>query len=318
NYIERRLNELDELVRQGAADRLHTISLLWEGIGRQAWPHVRDFYASDDVAVRYYSARAGLRTGDVNAAPVIGAIAQTEGAALRAAAIRELQYCGMSQAVRYLLPIVSDADAAVRVAAYEALRAFRHPVVRSRAFRAAADPSQVNFTLDVVDCDGPPLIYVQRTRHARIVVFGRNMPVQLPMFYAHPQGWVTLNAHEATGDLTLMCRTRRSGRFSDTLHVPARVPEMIRGLAQLPLPGSSGVVEGLGLPLSLVVQVLHALHEDGTIGSEFIVESLDIDRLFGPADQQQRPEADEIESIEQAPQRESGDFRNDGGAVGGE
>ena len=307
NFIERRLNSLDEIVRQGAADRLHTISLLWEGVGRQALPHVQNYYADSDISVQYYAARAGLRNSDVNAVPVMGRIAQTPGTPLRLPALRELQYCGLSQATRYLAPVVDDADADVRIAAYEALRSFHHPIVRSRHFRAAVDPTQTNFTLDVVDSAGPPLIYVQRTRDPRIAVFGRSMPVRLPMFYTHPDDWVTLNALEPVGDITVMCRTRRSGRFSETLHVPARVIDLIRGLAELPLADKSGVIQGLGLPFTLVVQVCQALQDDGTISAQLVVEDLDLSKLFGPSDQPQRPEADEIESIEEAPPERQGD-----------
>lgn len=192
-----------------------------------------------------------------------------------------------------LAPLLDSTDQQVRIAAYEALRRYSHPAIKSRRFMSSADPTQVNFTLDIVRSTGRPLIYVKRTREPRIAVFGRTMPISTPMFYSHPEDFVTLNALDQTGEISVFCRDRHSKRYSDPFHVPARVIELVESLAQRPAPDQTGEMRGLGLPYSLVVQVLDSLQSHGNIPAVLAIEQMSLADLLGPAQRPERPETDE-------------------------
>ncbi|MBI5863190.1 MAG: flagellar basal body P-ring protein FlgI [Planctomycetes bacterium] len=252
--VGRRLQELiGEAGRAGA--RLEEISLIWEGMARTVLPQIQPLYSNSDPSVAYYAARAGLRLRDMSAFATVAATAAAPGHPQRLLAVRELGNSGLVQAGSQLLPLVNGDDQELRIAAYEALLELRHPAVRTFRFPHPLDPGATSMLLDIVSTSGKPLIYVRRTKEPRIAVFGAKMPVNPPLFYSHPQDWVTVNAKDAASDLTVFCRTRQSNRLSDTLKVPSRVDELIRALAAPPIADDNGTVKGLGLHYSLVIEV---------------------------------------------------------------
>ena len=128
---------------------------------------------------------------------------------------------------------------------------------------------------------------------------------RLPMFYAHPDGWVTLNAIQATDDITLFCRTRKGNKLSDPLTVAPRVVDLIRSLAEPPLPDESGRPKGIGLGYSRVVSVLSALTKDETVPGALVVQQPTMTELLGPDLTPGRPES--------KPEREEASGGNTGG-----
>lgn len=294
-YVERKLLQLARELT-GGERRLAHISLIWEALGRTVIPHIQPLYAHADPAVRYHAARAGLRLQDVTAVSVLARIAASADDPHRLLAVRELGRCQYAEAARHLAELLDSDDQEVRVAAYEGLVRHRHPRVESRRFLNVLDPSQINLTLDVIESAGRPLIYVRRTRQPRIAVFGRDLPLILPLFYNHPQDRVTLNALEATGPVAVLCRTRSGRLLPEPLTVPPRVPELIQVLAEPPVPDRSGRLAGVGLGYSQVVEVLHGLCESGAIRARLVVERASIVDLLGPPERPpERPEAEQTD-----------------------
>lgn len=290
-YVERRLAELSTQLRD-SPERLHNIALVWEGIGSASLPAIQPLYSDPDPALRFFAARAGVRLGDPTAVPVLAAIAADPDEPRRLPAVRELGESGLTQAALRLVPLLSDSDAEVRIAAYTGLLRFRHPAIASRSYASPLETTQVNLTLDVVDCGGPALIYVRRTREPRIAVFGKEIAARIPMFYAHPREWVTLNALQGADLITMYSRTRRNGLLSDSLFVSPRVVELIHRMASLPIKDERGQFQGLGLHYALIVEVLEALCADGTIPATLRVETASLIDVLGLPEQPQRPEAD--------------------------
>jgi len=289
-FIEARLRELTRLAALKNAD-LDTISLIWEGVGRTALPQIQPLYTDPDPAVRFYAARAGLRLQDVTALPVVAQAAASDDHSLALLAVRELGACNYPQAVSKLIPLLSVADPELRIAAYEALLGQPQSVIRSTKYPLALDPVQLNLVCDVVDASGPPLIYVRRTRVPRIAVFGAQMPVALPVFYAAPDDSVIINGTEESGVLTVF--GKRAGRLTPTLQVATRVADLIAALAELPRPDEGGQIRGLGLPYSQVVHIVATLCRDGAIAAHFEPERVPLTELFGPELRRYRPETDE-------------------------
>lgn len=289
--VERRIQDLVGSIASAKTEQ-NSISLIWEGMGRTVLSQIQPLYSHADSSVAFFAARAGLRLKDMSAFPVVAAIAADMGHPQQLAAIRELGQCGLVQAGAKLLPLLNGDNEEIRIASYEALLDLRHPAVRTTRYPHPMDPTQMNLYLDVVSTTGKPLLYVRRTREPRIAVFGAKMPVNLPLFYAHPQDWVTINAQGRTGDLTVFSRSRTRNRLSDTLKVPPRVDELIRALAAPPVADDSGTVKGLGLHYSLVIEVLDRLCRQDNIPAKLVMEQTTGPDLIGPMPTDERPETE--------------------------
>lgn len=291
-YVERRIQELSSRSAQPGAS-LESVALIWEGLGRTALPHVQSLFGHATPALRYYAARTALRLKDSTALPLIAEIAASPGHPQRIPAIRELGECMFPQAARDLVPLLDADDQEVRIAAYEALLQLRHNSITSRRFDCLLDASQLNFVLDIVKCGGRPMIYVRRTRVPRITVFGENMAVAVPIFYSHPQDWVTINARSSRDDLMLMSRPRLGGPRTLQLSVAPRVADLVAALGDLPTKSAAGRLRGLGLSYSQVVGVLDALCTEGSINARLVLEQTPMSEVLGPETPFERPEADE-------------------------
>ncbi|MFQ5807693.1 MAG: flagellar basal body P-ring protein FlgI [Phycisphaerae bacterium] len=299
--VERKLLELSKQL--DSPDRkLHHISLVWEGMGRTVIPHIQPLYTHANTTVRFYAARAGLRLKDVTALPVMAQFAASPDDPHRLLAVRELGRCEYPQAARQLATLLDSADQEVRIAAYEALLNHKHPSIETHRFPSALDSTQVNLTLDVVETNAKPLIYVRRTLEPRIAVFGRRTPVSLPLFYNHPDDRVTLNALEEHGDVAILYRTRSGRLAAEPLKVPARVAELVRALADVPLEDDTGELRGIGLGYAQVLEVLNALCASRTIPARLVMQRATITDLLGPAELPERPEGDEVPPLLEARQ----------------
>ncbi len=291
-FVEAKLGELARRIVQSEADGEH-ISLAWEGIGRSALPQIQPLYAHAQERVRFYAARAGLRLNDVTALPVLADIAHSANHALALPAIRELGLSTYPQAALRLMPLLDRAERVIRVAAYEALRTSPQPIIQTATFPHVLDRHQVNVVLELIDSQGPPLIYARCTATPRIALFGTQIPVDVPLFYADEQELVTMNAHTADDDIALL--TRRQGKLWEPLVVPPRVAALIAALADRPIPDESGRPRGLGLTYSQVMRILAALCADGTIPAPLEVEAFSAEDVLGPPPRPERPEADELD-----------------------
>jgi hypothetical protein len=268
------------------------IALQCEAAGRGAVPLLKPQYAHSDPYVSFYAARTGLRLKDGGAVAILAQIAGNRQHPLRVEAARELGDSDIQVAAQRLVPLLDNEDQQVRIAAYEGLVRARHPVIRSRRIPCALDPEQVNVTVDLVESSAPPMIYARRTREPRIAVFGLRTPVITPMFYSHPADVVTVNAADERGDLTVFARERYGRKLNDRVVVAPRVVDLIAALVQLPTKDEGGRMKGVALSYSQTLQVLQMLCKDGVIPAEFVLEQVDLERLFGPDTPLERPETD--------------------------
>lgn len=286
--LQEKLNQLAEYAVLPEVD-LNRVALAWEAIGRAAVPHLKPLYVHADLNVRFYAARAGLRLGDLAALPVVAATAAAGPPQRRIAAARELGECDSPQIGAYLAPLLSDENPEIRIAAYEALLQRGHPTIRSTSFRHLLDRDQINFILDVVDCDGPPLIYVRRTRLPRIAIFNSRLAVNPPVFYAPPDESVVVHTVDGSRDLRVYGKRRR---MSEEVVLPPRVVELITLLAELPERDELDRLRGLGLPYSAVVRALASLTRDECIAAALHVETLGVPRLTQPEFTPERQDAE--------------------------
>jgi hypothetical protein len=291
--LEARLNALVRRAATGG-EQLERIAAGWEGMGRNVVPGLQPLYASTDDALRFYAARTGLRLGDLTALPVLAGIAAAPSSAHRIAAINDLALSDSPQVGPSLAPLLSDTDSAVRIAAYEALIQRGHPAIRAVKFPHILDRDQINFILDIIDAQGPPLIYARRTRLPRLAVFGTGLPVTAPVFYVHSDDSLTVHTTDGADDLHIFAK--QGGRMSEELTLPPRVPDLVTALADLPVRDEKGRLRGLGLPYARVLQVLAALNRDQTIPGEMVLEDLGPVRPVVPEVTPERPIAEPAET----------------------
>lgn len=290
-FVERKLDLLNRLIERPTAPH-EDISLAWEGIGRICVRRIQRLYTHENRSASFHAIRAGLRLRDGTALNLMGRIAADPKSPYREQAVRELAASGFPHAANHLSPLLDAEDQQIRIAAYEALLKMGHPAIRSRRIQSVFGSNEVNFWLDTIESAAKPLIRVRRSGEPRIALFGANTECALPLYYSHPDGWVTINANDPQDDITLFCRTRRNNQLSEPILVPPRVRDLLVALAELPVRDETGRPRGIGLPYSLVVRVIHALTKDQSIPAPLVMQAATMTDLFGPDTLPGRPDAD--------------------------
>ena len=309
DQVERRILELSKHLDASEATLNH-VALVWEGLGRTVISHIQPLYNHPRPMVQFYAARAGLRLKDVNALATMARIAEDPEHANCLAAVRELGDCEYFQATRRLTKLLDSSDRDIRIAAYEGLLKHKSPAIETHRFISAVDPLQYNLTLDLVESTGAPLLYVSCSLEPRIAVFGRHMPISLPLFYNHPDDCVTLNALQDQGDISVIRRGRDGRLMTEPLSVPPRVGELIQVLADAPTKSRKEPARGVGLNYTNIVQVLDVLCSSGAIQATLVLQKTAITDLLGPLELPERQESDETSPLldEQTKQADEGDL----------
>jgi len=263
------------------------LSLVWEALGRRAIPIISTHYADADPFISYYSARAGMRLGDMVAAPeVILRAAGSPGSPLRNEAIKELgRHPRYVQALFVLRKILDDPDDMVRVIAYESLR----KIGRNAAVMTIPVGE---FYLDIVNSKRQDVIYATQSENSRVVLFGGDMAVMRPIYFSGLRDLLTVNAAEKDKYITMFRKVGTSGRISPAFKVTPTVKSLIRAMGdqaksgqgmlmvpELDLQGKPkrdkkgkivykrASIKGLGLSYGQVVAILHRLCKQGSLVS---------------------------------------------------
>jgi flagellar basal body P-ring protein FlgI len=195
-------------------------ALRLEGLGVTAAEPLKAGLASPNSQVRFLAAEALAYLNDPSGAEVLAESAASN-PQFRLFALAAL--AAMDQPVSHmkLRKLMDEPDVEVRYGAFNSLRTMspddpflgqvrvlKDPVVEEdtsaegaadsmaaaiTAARRAPRPEDP-FFLYLVDCEGPPLIHVARTRRCEIVVFGRGIKLQPPIVLG--TGSILLNASE--------------------------------------------------------------------------------------------------------------------------
>ncbi len=291
SFLKQRARDLADEITQPQAE-CESIGLAWEAIGPLGLPTIRDLYVHPDPKVSYYAGRSGLRLSDRGGMEVVARHAKDPDSPFHNEAIDELGYAvdlyGAGECLRKLL---DEDESGVRIRAYKALRHRVHPAIQSQVLY------DDNLILDVVDSQGPHLIYVQRSLAPRIAVFGKQMRCQPPAIYPGErrdgrriQSQIT--AKEGDDALTIMFFNKRGGRWSPPMSLPPSGADLIKFLGGTPVPTENGRVEGLGAAYSEIVDILSWFCESKTIPAKFIVEDLTGTESYDEAGRRERRESE--------------------------
>jgi len=269
-------------------ESLHAdIALCFEGIGREALPVLKDLYLNPKGHVNFHAAVAGIRLGDHLACDVLAMHAINASSEFRFGAIRGLAEAkGMAPAAIALRGLLSDRDPRVRVAVYEAL------VERGESALVSREVGMGNYVLHTVPAEGDAMVYIKRSREARIALFGGSFSLHPPIFYSAPDDTVTLNARDGEDTLTVIRQIASTDRSSPPLHIPLDLENLIQIMGNKAQVDSSGEVTGLGLDYAAVVRAVYQLCQDRAVHAIFQIEQPNVAELFGPSRPAGRPESE--------------------------
>jgi flagellar basal body P-ring protein FlgI len=287
---ERALRALEQLVETPDAP-LEEIAIAWEGMGRSVLDRIRPYYG---IPIRRRASTRRARACDWTTTPRSRSWPRRPGRgthSLRLLAVRALEACDSPQAVLHVTPLLSDENEELRIAAYEAVLAHGHPIIRSTRFPHVLDRTAVN-------------LFLRRDRMQR-AADGLRPPDALaadrglwcpgkpaPAGLLHPIARFADGPYGGDGADDVRVFLKRNGRLSDEVTVPPRVSDLIRALADLPLHDKLGRLRGMGLSYSRVLQVLLDLRESETLAVPIVIEQTSMTELFGPDGRPERPEAE--------------------------
>jgi flagellar basal body P-ring protein FlgI len=183
---------------------LDDISFAWEGLGKPAMHALTPLMNSSSPDVQFAAARAAAFIGDPGAVPVLMRIASTPGNSFRVNAVQTLAQLPATPMVDKLLRTLLDSDQAlVRIEAYKVLAKHQDGSVYSRIIK---NGDNEKFVLDMVHCNGSPLVYASRQGIPRLAIFGTETEVTIPIMYAAMTDRFSISSNPDNADVTIFYR----------------------------------------------------------------------------------------------------------------
>ena len=245
------------------------LALVWEATGKGVLPIIQPLYDGENPLVAFYAARTGCRLEDATSVQAIARTAAAKDSPLRLQAIGELGlHRQWTSVLKPLHQLLDDPNELVRVAAYEAL------VNLDDGLKVQRVQVGKSFYVDIVDTSGPSVICASQSLQQRIVLFGRDMRLQQPMFLSTPGELVTISSGQVGEPLRVYRKIIRSGKFSDVFNVDNKVFTLIEVMGSPPYRGADNSIKGMGLTYGQVVAVLNRLCESGEIRAKFVLQPL--------------------------------------------
>lgn len=196
----------DEAVKPNAP--LRNISYAWEGLGKPVLPFIVPLMDATKYApdVTYAAARAAAYLGDAVAPEALLAMARTPDHAFQIAAAQTLATLPNSpNHNRMLRALLDSAQTPVRVTAYKALARNGDSIIFSKVINES-------FVLDIVQSNGPSLVYASREGMPRIALFGNRVSVDRPITFTALNSEFQVSSDESGKFVNLFYRGRDIGK----------------------------------------------------------------------------------------------------------
>jgi len=261
-------------------------ALRLEGLGVTADEALKSGLASPNAQVRFFAAEALAYLGDATGADELSktAVGRPE---FRAYALAALASTDQAAAHMKLRKLMDEPDVELRYGAFNALRTLAGDDPFLGQVRVLDDPREAEpedaetndsmavaltrastrhrrpdpFSLYMVDCEGPPMVHVARTRRCEIVVFGRGQKLLTPVVLG--TGPLLLNA--ATDDDTLQISKIVPGRSSESdskVQSSLEIGDVLRQAA------------GLGSSYPEIVTILQAASRQKNLPGPLVIDAL--------------------------------------------
>ncbi len=240
---------------------LADISYAWEGLGPPAIKAIRPLMTHANPDVAFAAARAAAFIGDSSARNALLAMANDPRHKFQLDAVRVLGAMPASAEINGMLRKLLDTNQAMlRIEAYRVLARNRDPLIYSRVIRRPRQTLE-KFVLDIVPCNGPPMIYATREGMPRIVIFGNKPSIDQPMMFSAIDNAFTISSTEENV-LTLFYRGGNAGKAVKVLSQPD-VAELVARLGGEGAPG----MDRLDFSYSEIVGMLQKMADGGKLSS---------------------------------------------------
>ncbi len=267
-------------------------ALRLEALGATAVDTLKTGLKSDNAQVRFLAAEALSYLKDDSGADVLAETVVKQ-PKLRAHALAALAACAaptvseQTGAQNKLIKLMDTPDVEVRYGAFDALRKLDEnspflgrirvmderpepeessesmALAISTAFRRKRGTIDDPFALYVVDCEGPPMVHMARTRRSEIVVFGRDQKLLTPVVLG--TGPLLLNASDGDEQLQISRITSaKAGEGDEKTLSSLDVADVVRRAANMgaKYPDVVSILQGAyrqrNLPGPLVVDAVPA------------------------------------------------------------
>ena len=245
--------------------QLEAISLALEGLGPTALPYIVPQLGHASPEVSYYLARAGAYLGDVPSEDRLTQIARMAGHPRRIEAIRTLGALPFNSEIARALGACFDSEESMpRIEAYRILSRY---TAEQRIPIPVLSKRVGDFTVDVVESKGPPLIFATRTMQPRIAFFGTRQAIKTPVtFTAFDTALSIASTPDQPQMLTIFYR-------GDELPQPVRATSgssVIEIAARL----GGGGDEKLRFGYGEVVGILQSMVDSGKLSSALVLQDV--------------------------------------------
>ena len=259
-------------------------ALRLEGLGVTAADALKDGLASPNSQVKFMAAEALAFLGDASGADVLTESIRTK-PEFRAYGLAALAAMDQEVASIKLRKLLDEPNIEVRYGAFNALRTIGDDaflghvrvldepkvdpeeaqegdsmavaIARTSRSRRRDDP----FALYLVDCEGPPMVHVSRTRRCEVVLFGRGQRLQTPVVLGG--GQILLNASD--GDESVEISKIVPSKFTDSdlkVRSPLELGDVIRRVANI----------GAGYPQ--IVTILQAAEKQKNLPGPLVIDAV--------------------------------------------
>ncbi len=259
-------------------------ALRLEGLGVTADDALKTGLTSPNAQVRFFAAEALAYLGDASGADEL-ARAAIETPVFRSYALTALASTDQSAAHMKLRKLMDESDVELRYGAFNALRTLAGDDPFLGQVRVLEDPREAEdeegtdsmavaltrstnrtrrpdpFSLYMVDCDGPPMVHVARTRRCEVVVFGRGQKLLTPVVLG--TGPLLLNA--AADDDTLQISKIVPGKTSESDSKVSSSLELGDVLRQ---------IASLGANYPEIVTILQSASRQKNLAGPLVVDAL--------------------------------------------
>ena len=234
----------------------------WQAVGPKSIPVLQDLYDHPEEGPRLAALTAGASLDDAACTADLIDLARNGSRNARLASIELLSEMGADPAIEMgLRPLLDHEDVDVRLAAFDALEMRRDPIV-------LAYDIDDKFTLNLVPSKSP-MIYVAQTGEPRIVVFGKVLEVERPMFLEAWSDRLLMKAEADNEEIEVF--------FRESDNVPAQTDLVSPDVAELiAYMGHQTTIEapapGIGLTYGETIGAIHQLWRAGYIPADFKAE----------------------------------------------
>ena len=259
-------------------------ALKLEGVGRNAIPTLQEALKNENPQVRFFAAESLAYLNDPAGADILAAAASNQ-PEFRAFALAALAAMDQPASILRLRELLSQSDPKVRYGAFNALRildeydpflgrvrllrderpdpeADNNMALQIRSIPRRQERREDPFDLFVVDCEGPPMVHVARTRRCEIVLFGHLQRLHPPIVLGGT-GPILLNASANDDHIQIMrISAQGSSRSEARIESGNNLAEVIRDVANL------------GATYPEILRILQAADRQRNLEGPLVVDAL--------------------------------------------